>query len=520
MNTIRRQFLALLIAIVVLFAGTVVLDLQFFGQASRLYRLESEVASVLLDWTSLLDRTSGLLLSNEPIGQAYAKWKGEYDTYRARWPATATNLKRLAEGDGPLSDQITWVHKSLTLGLDQMEVVDLYLNHLLESLNKGSPEVVQRDSISNLGELSPSRDKLATVEAFYLSIVRNSVHLIDNMMGPVLDTAHTRFQGQIADRVSLITEHSSALRLVLIALLLVVLLAFLLRVWKLNRDLMAMVGQRTMELETVRRDQESRIVERTEELRAANESLRREIEERRAAEALVSKLNRLYATLSNVNQSLVWIHDTPRLLPEICRVSVEYGQFQFVWLGTMDRSLKRLDVHVARTASEGTTQTFDLDKIERAPGPTTEAVQTGRPVIHNDLTTDETFDSWLVGERPDYGSSATFPLLVKGQVVGLFGIYSDDRGYFGDDDIGLLSEMAKDISFALEFIEGEKKQQETERVLHQWNDELERGVRERTRELEEKNAELDRLNRLFVGREVRMTSLKERIRELEGPQGQ
>ncbi len=44
---------------------------------------------------------------------------------------------------------------------------------------------------------------------------------------------------------------------------------------------------------------------------------------------------------------------------------------------------------------------------------------------------------------------------------------------------------------------------------------LENRVKERTAELEEKIAEVERLNRLFVGRELRMKELKERIRELE-----
>ena len=40
-------------------------------------------------------------------------------------------------------------------------------------------------------------------------------------------------------------------------------------------------------------------------------------------------------------------------------------------------------------------------------------------------------------------------------------------------------------------------------------------VQERTMELEEKNAELYKMNRLFVGRELRMVELKERIKVLE-----
>jgi PAS domain S-box-containing protein len=51
--------------------------------------------------------------------------------------------------------------------------------------------------------------------------------------------------------------------------------------------------------------------------------------------------------------------------------------------------------------------------------------------------------------------------------------------------------------------------------LRRLNDELEERVKRRTAELEEKNKELSRMNKLFVGRELRMVELKEKIKELE-----
>ena len=59
----------------------------------------------------------------------------------------------------------------------------------------------------------------------------------------------------------------------------------------------------------------------------------------------------------------------------------------------------------------------------------------------------------------------------------------------------------------------ERKQIEEE--IRKLNEELEQRVIQRTNELEETNKELHKMNRIFVGRELRMVELKERIRELE-----
>lgn len=51
------------------------------------------------------------------------------------------------------------------------------------------------------------------------------------------------------------------------------------------------------------------------------------------------------------------------------------------------------------------------------------------------------------------------------------------------------------------------------------NEELEQKVRERTKELERRNYELEQINKAFIGRELRMVELKERIKGLEKAEG-
>ncbi|MBU0485307.1 MAG: response regulator [Proteobacteria bacterium] len=68
------------------------------------------------------------------------------------------------------------------------------------------------------------------------------------------------------------------------------------------------------------------------------------------------------------------------------------------------------------------------------------------------------------------------------------------------------------------------ERKKAEEQLRKLNEELEERVQERTAELKGKNMELERMNKLFIGRELKMVELKKRIKEqeekLEGRSGQ
>jgi GAF domain-containing protein len=99
------------------------------------------------------------------------------------------------------------------------------------------------------------------------------------------------------------------------------------------------------------------------------------------------------------------------------------------------------------------------------------------------------------------------PVLLSGELVGQIALANSARAYT-DRDLNAVSRIAEFYALA-----SQRKRAEEE--LHKLNEELEERVKERTAELEAKNAELARLNKIFIGRELRMVELKERIRELE-----
>jgi len=135
---------------------------------------------------------------------------------------------------------------------------------------------------------------------------------------------------------------------------------------------------------------------------------------------------------------------------------------------------------------------------------------------HGDISGKKCYDAlkWLKEPCSDCLVKKTFTdgavrsvekdfILKNGQRISLISTCSPVR----DCDGAIISvvEVFHDIT--------ERKQVEDE--IRKLNIELEQRVKERTAELEEKYAELEHLNDLFVGRENRIIELKERISELE-----
>ena len=49
------------------------------------------------------------------------------------------------------------------------------------------------------------------------------------------------------------------------------------------------------------------------------------------------------------------------------------------------------------------------------------------------------------------------PLLVDGEVAGVFELYASEAGFFNEKELDLLQDLAADIAFALEYIGKEEK---------------------------------------------------------------
>jgi diguanylate cyclase (GGDEF)-like protein len=85
-------------------------------------------------------------------------------------------------------------------------------------------------------------------------------------------------------------------------------------------------------------------------------------------------------------------------------------------------------------------------------------VRGARPVICDDLESEPSLGEGR-GEMLAHGyrSLAAFPIIVDGLPLAVLALYAGEPGFFDEEEVGLLNELAADISFALENIGKEEK---------------------------------------------------------------
>ncbi len=194
----------------------------------------------------------------------------------------------------------------------------------------------------------------------------------------------------------------------------------------------------------------------------------RDITERKTAQHRIEQLNRAYALLSEVNQMIVRTSERGVLFNEACRIAVEIGGFRLAWVALVDPGTDRVNVAASCGPAAGCLESLTITRSAgpQEQGPTGTALRTGRPDVCNDLAADPRVEPWReAAERFGLRASGAFPLTMFGELVGTVNLYSDTAGLFDEKETRLFTEMASDLSFALEHIQREHQRLEAESAL-------------------------------------------------------
>ena len=194
-----------------------------------------------------------------------------------------------------------------------------------------------------------------------------------------------------------------------------------------------------------------------------------DITERKRAEVALARQKDLYDMLSQTNQAIVHVTSREELFPKVCRIAVEHGRLLFAWIGLIDET----DLRVRAVAHFG----MDAGYVEQVRvsvdpsrpegrGPVGQASRTGQHVVNNDFLKDRATAPWHeLAQHAGVRAVAAFPLRLQGKVIGTITLYAGEAGFFTEELLPTLDEMAADVSFALDNFAREAERKNIEEKL-------------------------------------------------------
>jgi PAS domain S-box-containing protein len=188
------------------------------------------------------------------------------------------------------------------------------------------------------------------------------------------------------------------------------------------------------------------------------------IEHHRAVDRIQS-LNRLYLVLSATNKAIVHLRSKSEFLSEICRILVETGGFRMAWIGLADREHTTIRPVASAGHIDGYLDTIDIptEDVSGDRGPTGTAYREGKYYFSNDIMNDPRMEPWRENTlKRGYLSNAAFPFALGTKNAGVLSLHAPVTGFFDEQIISLLDELAVDISFALKAIDEENDRKSAE----------------------------------------------------------
>lgn len=177
-------------------------------------------------------------------------------------------------------------------------------------------------------------------------------------------------------------------------------------------------------------------------------------DEKARAEGQKERLTRMFAALSATNEAIMRAKSRDELFDMVCEAAANGGRFTSTTIALAEPGSDLLRIVAAAGPASEATRHVRLSVDEDRPegrGLSGTAFRTRRPCITNDYVADQRVAAFQ-GVVGTYGaqSGAAFPLLVRGEPVGVMIYMSLDKDTFTSEFSELLQRLADNVAFALE----------------------------------------------------------------------
>ncbi len=197
-------------------------------------------------------------------------------------------------------------------------------------------------------------------------------------------------------------------------------------------------------------------------------SLVRDITALRESGFRVMRLTKLYAALSAANQIIIRAEERAALFQDLCDIAVSYGGLKMAWIGMvgLDRWVEPVACAGEGTEYLGRIRVAADPDLPEGRGPVGCSIATEQTCVFDDFLSNPDAKPWHeAAARYGFKAVASFPLHQGGVVVGALAVYASRAGFFTPDIVGLMEELARDISFALDYLQRESERRQLEEDL-------------------------------------------------------
>jgi diguanylate cyclase (GGDEF)-like protein len=164
--------------------------------------------------------------------------------------------------------------------------------------------------------------------------------------------------------------------------------------------------------------------------------------------------------LSGINTLIVRVQDREELFREACQIVVENGGFRMSMVVIVNPSTKKI-ISIVSAGKDEELMTIIKDRLSSSGDVSNTmiglAINGKQPIVSNDSLNDPRLVFAKKYAESGVHSMVILPLIVSDEVVGTISLYAREIDFFQEDEVTLLTELAGDISFAIDHIDKQER---------------------------------------------------------------
>ncbi|MEJ2061117.1 MAG: EAL domain-containing protein [Gammaproteobacteria bacterium] len=195
----------------------------------------------------------------------------------------------------------------------------------------------------------------------------------------------------------------------------------------------------------------------------------RDVTEHRRNEVQLQQANRALGALNASDEILGSAVSEEDLVAGTCRNIAEIGDYPFVWVGyVQDKPNDPLRHFASAGQCSCTPESCGLvsGADETGQTPTGIAIRTGEIYTVQNVDDFKAAPEWVAHVREHgFHSMIALPLLSQGWVFGVLSVYAGETDAFDEQEIGLLTDLARSLTRGIEFKRAQKREKQIEEQI-------------------------------------------------------